>query len=255
MNIKLSKTLLFICFALFGINLNSFAQEKLVIPLNEHFYPIEIGGGEHLYHKVVTNSSDGVITEKIYTLTYQIISITKYILDPNNPLIPIWEYEQKINAENQIVYTKVMTKENDLTSLHITTENQIELKIECVRNVNCQGFYSSPFGENTPVHRDIFKPAFKNQDNWNKFLAKNLVYPEAALKIRAQGHVMAGLKISESGELLAIDIMNRNVIHESLVMEVERILKKYKGEYLPALDYKLEPKTEWFYLPIGFVLG
>ncbi len=255
MNIKLSKTLLFICLAFIGINLNSFAQEKLVIPLNEHFYPIETGGGEHLYHKIVTHSTDSIVTEKIYTLNYQIISIKNYIPDPKNPLIPIWEHEQKINAENQIIYTKVMVKENDLTSIHITTENQIELKIDCVGYFDCQGFYTSPFDENTPVNRDIFKPAFKNPDNWNKFLAKNLVYPLIARRIGAQGNVMVGLKISESGELLATEIMNRNVIHESLVNEVELLLKKYNGEYHPAVDYKLEPKTAWLYFPIRFILG
>lgn len=61
----------------FWTSLQLFAQEREIIPLNEHFYPLSLGAGLHTYNNVKTLSTDGEVMEKIYTLENTPVEIRK----------------------------------------------------------------------------------------------------------------------------------------------------------------------------------
>ncbi|SHM45351.1 TonB family C-terminal domain-containing protein [Cyclobacterium lianum] len=125
----------------------------------------------------------------------------------------------------------------------------------CDSSLNCEGSFVAPGGEAEAVDRDIFKPGLPDMKAWHEFLGKNLSYPPSARNNRAEGEIWLGLKINESGELVESTVVNGASSDPGLVKEVERVLDRYTGGFLPASNLQGIPTTAWMYLPVRFRLG
>lgn len=239
----------------FGLYFYSYAQERKIIPLNEHFFPIEDGGGNQQFYKIVRTSKEGILIEKIYTLENSLVSVKRSSFLNSSQEEPNIEQEHKYSPDGELEYIRIEYKEQSSSNTKVVVGEEIILDVNCINQLDCIGIYITPTGEEEAVDRDIFKPNFKSMEMWKKILKKNLIYPVYARRARIQGEVWVGMKISDSGELMERAIMNSNTADNILIKEVERILKKYDNGFVPAINLKGESITAWMYFPVRFVLN
>ncbi|SMD42214.1 TonB protein C-terminal [Aquiflexum balticum DSM 16537] len=248
------KIILLITILDWGVHLNCCAQERRIIPLNEHFFPLEVGRGLHKYNNVISYAIEKELNEKIYTLDNQLIRTIKSTFDDEARELLLWKSEQKFDLKGQSLYSKLYYSNSDTVFTKIIFEENLILDLVCIY-ANCNGSYFKSDGNVEVVDRNIFEPSFKSLNIWQEFLNRNLTYPLGARRIGAQGNVWVGMKISDSGELLEYAILNSEVIHPVLIGEVNRILKIYNEGFVPAKDFDGNYITEWMYFPVRFVLN
>jgi len=231
------------------------AQERKIIPLNAHFLPIASGDEGQKYSKIVTVSSEGELVEKTYDLNYALVSAKKSMFEASEPQEPVWEEEQHYASDGTLRYTQFKYRKDNANYTKVFVGDKLVLDMVCDRALKCEGSFVAPGGEEEAVNRDIFKPGLPDMKVWQEFLAKNLSYPQSARNTRAEGEIWLGLKIDERGEFLESSVVNRASSDPGLVKEVERVLDRYSGGFLPARNLKGIPTTAWMYLPIRFRLG
>ncbi|WP_162419367.1 TonB family protein [Cyclobacterium roseum] len=231
------------------------AQERKIIPLDAHFLPIESGDEGHKYSKIVTVSPEGELVEKTYDLNYALVSAKKSMFEASEPLEPVWEEEKHYALDGILKYTQFKYRKDNANYTKVLVGDKLVLDLVCDSSLNCEGSFIAPDGEEEAVDRDIFKPGLPDMKSWHEFLGKNLSYPQSARNNRAEGEIWVGLKIDERGQLVESSVVNRASSDPSLVKEVERILERYAGGFLPARDLQGSPTTAWMYLPIRFRLG
>jgi hypothetical protein len=231
------------------------AQERKIIPLDAHFLPTESGEDDHTYSKIVTVSSEGELVEKIYDLNYTLVSVKKSLFEESEPLEPLWEEETHYSSDGIPIYTEFKYRKDNAKHTKVLVGEKLVLDLVCDSSLSCEGAFVAPSGEEEAVDRDIFKPSLPSLKVWQEFLGKNLSYPQSARNTRTEGEIRLALKIDEHGELVERFILNRISSDPSLVKEVERVLDRYTGGFVPARDLQGSPTTAWMYLPIRFRLG
>lgn len=231
------------------------AQERKIIPLDAHFLPIESGDEGQTYSKIVTVSSEGELVEKTYDLNYALVSAKKSMFEASEPEDPIWEEEKQYASDGTLKYTQFKYRKDNANYTKVFVGDKLVLDLVCDSSLNCEGSFVAPGGEAEAVDRDIFKPGLPSMKAWHEFLAKNLSYPQSARNNQVEGEIWVGLKIDERGELLESSVVNRANSDPGLVKEVERVLDRYTGGFLPARNLQGGPTTAWMYLPIRFRLG
>lgn len=231
------------------------AQERKIIPLDAHFLQIESGDEDQKYSKIVTVSPEGELVEKTYDLNYALVSAKKSMFEASEPEDPIWEEEKQYASDGTLKYTQFKYRKDNANYTKVFVGTKLVLDLVCDSSLTCEGSFVAPGGEAEAVDRDIFKPGLPSMKAWQEFLGKNLSYPPSARNNRAEGEIWVGLKINEAGELVESFILNRASSDPSLVKEVERVLERYAGGFLPARDLQGGPTTAWMYLPIRFRLG
>lgn len=248
------KTIFPIALLYCGVLFNCYAQERRITPLDEHFFPLEVGKGLHKYNSVISYAIEKELIEKIYTLDNQLVKSIKSTFDDEDREFLLWKSEQKFDLKGQTIYSKLYYSNSDTVFTKMIVEDKIILDLACI-NENCKGSYFKPDGNEETVDRNIFEPYFKSFEIWQKFLNSNLTYPLAARRIGAQGNVWVGMKISDSGEVLESAILNSEVMHPALIKEVNRILKEYDEGFVPAKDFYGNYITKWMYFPVRFVIS
>lgn len=230
-------------------------QERKIIPLDAHFLPIESGDKGQKYSKIITVSPEGELVEKTYDLNYTLVSAKKSMFEASEPVDPVWEEENHYASDGTLKYTQFKYRKENANYTKVFVGTKLVLDLVCDSSLTCEGSFVAPGGEEEAVDRDIFKPGLRSMKAWQEFLSKNLSYPPSARNNRAEGEIWVGLKINEAGELVESSILNRASSDPSLVKEVERVLERYAGGFLPARDLQGGPTTAWMYLPIRFRLG
>lgn len=253
MKATIIKTILLITIIDWGGYFNCYAQERRIIPLNEHFFPLEVGKGLHKYNNVISYAIEKELNEKIYTLDNQLIKSIKSTFDDEAREFLLWKSEQSFDLKGQTLYSKLYYSNSDTVFTKMIVEGKIILDLVCV-NRSCNGSYFKSDGNQELVDRNIFEPSFTSNEIWQEFLHSNLTYPTVARRVGAQGNVWVGMKISDSGEVLESAILNSEVIHPVLIKEVNRILKIYNEGFVPAKDFNGNYITEWMYFPVRFVI-
>lgn len=235
----------------FALHFNSYAQERRIIPLNEHFFAIEAGGGEHVFNNVVSFSEEGEMIEKIYNLENKLISIKKSILEDSQEKTPLWEQEQHFTLDGDLEYTRIKYKNEDGNFTKIIRDGNLILDLKC-KSFDCKGFYITDDQQMLECDRDVFESGFPTVKTWSKLLNKHLRFPEVAKQPGSMFKIWIGFKIDESGEMIENAVMNKNLLHPSISKEVERIITKYNGKFMPAIDFDGNPITSWFYITLIF---
>lgn len=239
----------------FWTSLQLFAQEREIIPLNEHFYPLSLGAGLHTYNNVKTLSKDGEVMEKIYTLENTPVEIrkTRYgSLDaPDQKSSQISKY----SPTGELVSLELVDSAIGVKVIQVMTPEKLILELTCLNDA-CEGIFYPDGEENgIEVDRDVLRPSPTSREIWQKFIMKELKYPLTARRLGEQGTVWVGLKIDQEGYLLDKAVMNPNEVHPSLTEEVLRIMDRYQGGFFPAQDFSGSTIEAWLYLPVRFVLG
>lgn len=243
------KNCFLICLSVMFLSEFAFAQEREIIPLNEHFYPLELGYGKHSYNVVKTVSEEGEIIEKIYTLKNQLVQQRKSRLNDGNI-----EYMQtsyySTNGELQSI--EVMEIEDDIQYTQVMTQDRMVLELACKGSV-CSGEFTTAEGT-IPVDRNVLKPSFTSMEMWINHLLNNLAYPIQSRRIGVQGNVLMGLRIGTNGKLLSLAVINPAIIHSTLQLEALSTAEEYMDGFVPALDLDGNPKEAWMFVPIKFKL-
>lgn len=228
------------------VSFHSIAQEREIIPLNEHFYPLALGFGEHTYNDVKTVPSEGEILEKIYTLDHRLVQNRKTTLGDNGvERIQISTY----GPDGDLISIEITEFEEGLTYTQVHNGSRVVLELACAGNF-CEGEFNGSF-----VDRNVFKPSLRSMDSWERFIQRELTYPVVARRVGAQGTVLLGLKISSNGTLLEKVVINPNEVHKSLAKEALRVIDLYKDGFVYAVDLQDYPIDAWLFLPVRFVLG
>ncbi|WP_209331103.1 energy transducer TonB [Lunatimonas salinarum] len=244
-----------LCLGFLGFAGNAEAQERKIIHLDMHFLPTESGADDHTYSKIVTVSSEGELVEKTYDLNYALVSVKKSLFEESVPDEPLWEEETHYSVDGAPVYTQFNYRKDNAKHTKVVVEEIVVLDLVCNGSMPCEGTFVAPSGEEETVDRDIFKPSLPSVKVWQEFLGKNLSYPQSAINTRTEGEIWIGLRIDEEGKLVERFILNRESSDPSLVKEVERVLERYTGGFVPARTIYGNPTTAWLYLPIRFRLG
>ncbi|MCC5936151.1 MAG: energy transducer TonB [Lunatimonas sp.] len=242
-------------FGFLGFSRPTHAQERKIIHLDAHFLPTESGEDDHTYSKIVTVSAEGELVEKTYDLNYTLVSVKKSLFEESEPLDPLWEEETHYSSDGVPMYTEFKYRKDNAKYTKVLVDEKLVLDLICDNSLSCEGTFVAPSGEEETVDRDIFKPSLPSVKVWQEFLAKNLSYPQSARNTRTEGEIWIGLKIDEYGEQVERFIVNRASSDPSLVKEVERILDRYTGGFVPARTIYGNPTAAWMYLPIRFRLA
>ncbi|MCH7397999.1 energy transducer TonB [Belliella sp. DSM 107340] len=249
-----TKIQLILFILILGLRFASYGQERKIIPLNEHFFAIETGGGEHVFNNVISSAIEKELNEKIFTLDNRLVKVIKHTFGGEEKEVLLWTQEQILDANGKLQFTKLSFTNADTAVTKIIVDDNLILDLACLYN-NCSGLFLNSDGDEEIIDRNIFEPSFKSKMIWQEFLNSNLTYPLAARRVGAQGEVMVGMQISDSGEVIESKILNSKIISPVLVKEVERIIKKYDKGFVPARDLNGKNMTAWMYFPVKFVLN
>ncbi|MCH7410930.1 energy transducer TonB [Belliella sp. DSM 111904] len=237
------------------VSIGSFAQERIITPLNDHYYPLSQGGGEHVFNRVESKSSDGYMIYRIFTLDNILIKVNRSsYLQVDGELVH-FEEEKSYNSSGALNFVRLDFKSSKSTQVKILVDEDVVSEIQCVNQNDCSGFLVLPDGEELAIDRDIFKPSFTDAGVFDVWLSKVLTYPIVSRRLGVQGDVWVGAEIDENGDLIQFKIMNKNEVHDSLIDEVNRVLRKYKDGFIPAKNLKGEAIQAWMYFPVKFRLG
>jgi hypothetical protein len=236
---------------------NSSLAQREVLQLNEHFYELEFGGGRHTYNKLVSYTSKGEKIEKVYTLENKPIRITNSFFKDSEEKQIHWKQIQDFDDQGNLISIEITDATSEVVKTIVSDGEKIILELECKEvNSDCKGtFYPTSTTDSILVESNILKPDLGGVEVWNKHLMKNLKYPLSARKSGEQGTVWCGLEIDEEGLLIEVLPMNSGEVHQDLVKEVERVIRLYKGDIKPAMDFQGNKKRAWMYLPVRFKLG
>ncbi|MFD2034297.1 energy transducer TonB [Belliella marina] len=249
------RTILFSAFFVLFYNTNCYSQERVITPLNEHFFAVNEGSDDHHYNKIESTSKTGESIEKIYNLENKLIAFKKARTADSLGTRIFIEVEQKFSLTGKLEQSRLKYSNSDSTRIFVIVEEEIILDLHCQTKDKCEGIYIQTTGEEEFVDRNIFHPSFTSYKLWEKFLLNNLTYPLVARIGGHQGKVFVGIKIDHTGELSEIKFMNSHETHSSLKKEVERILRKYKGGFIPARSIDGQYISAWMYFPVKFSLG
>ncbi|MCH7401524.1 energy transducer TonB [Belliella kenyensis] len=235
------------------VSMSALAQSKVAIPLNEHFYPLGQGAGQHVYNMEESIASDSKKTYKIYSLEGVLVKESRSSFLKIDGESVSYEEEKLYDSSGMLDFTRLEIKGIKTNQVKILVDNEIVSEIKC--EGDCSGYVILPDGEKLLIDRDIFKPSFTDQNVFDLWLREVLTYPLIARRKGAQGDVWVGAEIDESGQLVQYKIMNNLSVDKSLIDEVNRVLRKYKGGFIPAKNLKGETIQAWMYFPVKFRLG
>ena len=71
-------------------------------------------------------------------------------------------------------------------------------------------------------------------NDWNRFLASNLLYPDFARRTELEGVVYVWFMVDAAGNIKNPEIMNPEQVHHSLAKEALRVVKKYPHRWTPG---------------------
>ena len=229
------------------------AQDKQVVRLNEHFYPInENDSSNYFYKAILVNLTDSTSIERIFNLKNQIVKITRYgyNMEGNFPE----ESTETYDSKGKLSSKKIKNTDNGLflTKYYLDGEYVGEALFTEARNYEIRKLGSNAV---MTTEQNEFEPSpLTDKVLWQKHLIKNLSYPTKARSIKAEGTVKLALLVNAEGELTTIEVANSTEIHESLVKEAIRVAEVYKGRFLPGRDLNGNPVDSWLYVPLRFKL-
>jgi len=227
------------------------AQEKQIVRLNEHFYPIhETDSINYFYKAIIVNLTDSTSIERIFNLKNQIVKITRYgyNLEGNFPEENVETYDlngklssKKIKNHNNGFFQAVYFDEDEQLGDVLYKESQ---KYEIRR---------AGSDEVVIAQENVFdpKPGI-DKEVWTETLKNNLNYPTRAKQNGVEGTVILAVYVNEFGEHGALEVANPENVNEFLALEALRAANKYDGKITPATTIDGNTIDAWLYIPLRF---
>lgn len=251
-NLKFDLILIIILF-LSSISFGAFAQQRLIIPLTEHYTAADSGAKNHVYNNLVTVTPKGELYERFYDLNNRLVKSSKSSFKDPELQELVWKETQYFDKKGELEYAQIYEIYDNAITTKIADAEQLILDIICTDIYNCVGDFT-PKGKEGPisVKRNVFEANFENPDEWTQFMVENVRYPTAAKKGNYQGIVQLALKIDSNGALLTTAPVNPKEVHKSLVEELQRVVLLNPGPYLPAMNKYGEAVEGWIYFSFDF---
>ncbi|AWW29340.1 hypothetical protein DN752_03825 [Echinicola strongylocentroti] len=242
----------FLCVFCLTLILTYKLQAQGVIPLNK--YGEEIKKKEKAYYyKRLFSSDDQKDAYHILTKDLKLVGLWVFIKDKNGEII----HSSKTTVDSLGNKTAITNHDYVARIVERTflKEGKPIKQYYQVLKSNATYIKEADSGEFIETQRVIHDAAFKEPNDWNDFLAREITYPTEARRNGDSGTVKAALYISKEGKLSHVEIANSAFMANSLCKEVRRLVNKYDGDFYPALDLEGNPVDDYFIVPIRFVLN
>ena len=229
------------------------AQEKQIVRLNEHFYPIADDDSINYFYKgIIVNLTDSTSIERIFTLKNQLVRVVRngHNQEGNFPE----ESTENYDANGKLTSKKIKNRNNGFYhAAYFEEGNQIgEVLFQGEKKYEIR----KPGSEKMELaDENVFEPMPKlDQDLWSDILMQNLKYPASSRRIRAEGTAILAMYVNEFGEHGEFELANPENVSEPLAREALQAASKYEGEVIPASNLHGNTIDAWLYIPIRFKL-
>lgn len=153
---------------------------------------------------------------------------------------------------------KVPSEESILVISHFSSPSSIEVALKGSKKVVVR-FGESPenkpqlIGEGFIIHGKVDEAPSPSEGiyEWNKYMSKNIKYPQSARESKTQGTVVVGFKVNEDGTIADVEVIRG--IGGECDQEAVRIIAEGPTWAPGKIDD--QPVTTQISLPIRFVLA
>jgi TonB family protein len=245
---------LFFIFLFLSFNNYSFAQDRKIQTLNQHFYPISEKDSTNLaYYSVLKLINENERVEKFYTKEMRLVKAIKIGFNEEGA------FRQKvIEKYDELGKISSLTTINQDNNKYYAVYYKNEVLVGDVIFDGVGTFESKRADTNQPVFldRNEFEPVpFTDKQLWQENLLKNLRYPVQARRLGQSGTVFLALLVDKDSNLVRIEIANPMDVAKSLADEAIRVASLYKGKFIAATDLEGNPVEAWLRIPVRFKLG
>lgn len=234
--------------------IQSVAQEKQIVMLNEHFYPLADENSDASFYKAILMTvDDSTSIETIFTLQNQLIKRSHFRW--NNDYSFPEEITNIYDQKGQISSQTIKNRNNGLYQTAYYENNEL---IGEVLYKGDKQYEIRLAGEEDYILSDQNlldpKPTF-DQEQWQKHLVKHLTYPIQARRSGESGTVIVAYFINEFGERSGPVIANPDHVSPTLAKESLRMARKFDGKIAPATTMDGSTIDAWLYIPVRFILS
>ena len=245
---------IFLLFVLCGFAVLSSArgQDRVTTKLNRHF--IEIGKNDtdsFFYTKMVSVTSTGDTLTRIFDLENRLVKQSKISLNPAENFRQ--EISETFNTTNQLITQRITNLDNRKYVEFHYRDGVKKAQVISHGNDVFEIWRNNPNSLYTSDHDD-FGPGLDKKE-WQNFLVKTLRYPSEARKSGAEGTVILAILVDETGAIQESEIANEAFVDPYLAKEALRVVRLFKGEFIPAINLDGQPEPKWINIPIRFRLG
>jgi len=231
-----------------------FAQERVIIKLNQFMVPIQDEREEEHHFNQIISTNDVQIISKTYDLENRLIIQTKESFKEEEGFKE--EITSTYDTLQNLISSEIKNLDNGSFVKVFLDEVEVVSKLSFLDGKNYQFFLrdmEKPYleGELNPM-----LPKLKlDEKSFFRALSKNLNYPQEARNMKETGTVWVGMIVDENGKVLDYYCMNPEYLHPSLISEAIRCMKKINPEFDPGIDHFGNPATAKFRIPIRFKLS
>lgn len=237
-----------------GLSLSlSQAQEKQIVKLNEHFYPInENDSLNYFYKAIIINLTDSTSIERIYNRKNQIVKITRYGYNTEGNFPE--ENTETYDSNGKMSSKKIKNRDNGFYQAVYYEEGELigDVLFHGPKNHEIRKVGSE---EVVIADENVFEPQpIYDKEAWTETLKKIISYPPTARRNREEGMAIIAIYVNEFGERKEPEVANPENVSHSLAKEALRVLNNFEGEITPATTIHGNTIDSWLYFPIRFLL-
>lgn len=248
----LQKNFLPFVLCVFAVISSARGQDRVITKLNRHF--IEIGENNtdsFFYTKMVSVTSTGDTLTRIFDLQNRMVRQAKVNINPTENFRQ--EISETFDSTNQLITQRITNLENRKYVEFHYRNGVKKAQVISHGNNTFEIWRDNPDSLYTSDHDD-FGPGL-DKKVWQNFLIKNLRYPTEARKSGAEGTVILAILVDESGSIQESEVANEAFVDPFLAKEALRVVRLFKGEFIPAINLEGQPEQKWITIPIRFRLG
>ncbi|MEB2786496.1 energy transducer TonB [Algoriphagus persicinus] len=232
---------------------HSIAQDKEIVRLNEHFYPInENDSINYFYKAIIVDLTDSTSIERIFNLKNQIVKVTRYGYNQEGNFPE--ENTETYDSDGKLVSKKIKNSNNGFyQAVYFDKGEQIgEVLFQGEKKFEIRKAGSD---EVMTADENVFEPTPKlDQDLWTNMMIQNLKYPASSRRDREEGTAILAIYVNEFGEHGEFKVVNPENVSEKLAFEALRAATMYDGEITPATNIDGNTVDAWLYIPLRFML-
>ncbi|MEB2781126.1 energy transducer TonB [Algoriphagus sp. C2-6-M1] len=230
---------------------HSIAQDKEIVRLNEHFYPInENDSINYFYKAIIVDLTDSTSIERIFNLKNQIVKVTRYGYNQEGNFPE--ENTETYDSDGKLVSKKIKNSINGFyQAVYFDKGEQIgEVLFQGEKKFEIRKAGSD---EVMTADENVFEPTPKlDQDLWTNMMIQNLKYPASSRRDREEGTAILAIYVNEFGEHGEFKVVNPENVSEKLAFEALRVATMYDGEITPATNIDGNTVDAWLYIPLRF---
>ncbi|TDQ19701.1 hypothetical protein DFQ04_1526 [Algoriphagus boseongensis] len=230
------------------LSISSFAQSRVPIRLNRHFYEIPKEDSlTHQFNKLVSYTPDSIKIERIFDLENRMIRQIKTF--PPTPDIHEKTTEQ-FEENGKLLWRRT---ENLLNDKFIQTYFHDNEQVGQVLYEGNRQYFTQRAGEPEPTlnfENDFLPQLFTGKEEWINYLSKNLKVRPSELPDYDQ-KIIAALYVDEKGMVTQTEWANPLGGEKKFADRFIELIKEWNWSFLPAKDSFGNPKGEWITIPLN----